>query len=96
MNRHNQIINAVIDLLIKEINPNRIILFGSRAKGNAHEGSDFDFAISGTEPKGFNKDSMDALRGLYQIDLVYLDDIDSDFRQIILNTGKIIYDRART
>jgi predicted nucleotidyltransferase len=38
-------INAAVELLRKRFNPEKIILFGSRATGKAEKDSDYDFLV---------------------------------------------------
>jgi uncharacterized protein len=38
-------INEIIDLLVREFNPEKIILFGSYARGDAREDSDVDLLV---------------------------------------------------
>jgi predicted nucleotidyltransferase len=38
-------LKRLIDILAREVEPDRIILFGSRAKGNCKELSDYDICI---------------------------------------------------
>jgi predicted nucleotidyltransferase len=47
------IINSAIALIVREIDPDKIILFGSRLKGNCDEHSDIDLLIikSGIESR---------------------------------------------
>lgn len=40
-----QSIHATIDFAAKKLMPIRIVLFGSRARGDARENSDFDIAV---------------------------------------------------
>jgi predicted nucleotidyltransferase len=35
------------DQLVPRLNPSRVILFGSRARGTSREISDYDFAVDG-------------------------------------------------
>jgi uncharacterized protein len=97
--RENEIILGVKELLISHLAPSRIILFGSRAKKNNYHGSDFDFAID-LDAKPDNdklyllKDQIDKIAGLYKVDIVFLIDVDKDFRKIILDTGKVIYEKG--
>jgi len=42
-------LRKIIDILKKELDPDRIILFGSRAKERFHKNSDFDIAIDKEE-----------------------------------------------
>jgi len=36
---------------------------------------------------------LDAIAGLYSIDIVFLPEIDAGFKAIILDTGKIVYEK---
>jgi len=38
-------LQGIVDTIVKEVNPIRIILFGSYAVGNAHDHSDVDLCI---------------------------------------------------
>jgi predicted nucleotidyltransferase len=35
-------IQKIIDIIVKEMNPEKIILFGSRARGDARDNSDYE------------------------------------------------------
>ncbi len=41
----NEKINLIVEALKKEFSPLRIFLFGSRATGNPHSDSDYDFVV---------------------------------------------------
>lgn len=95
--RHKEIEQKVADILIKKLLPKRIFLFGSRAKKTNGTHADFDFAVEGTRPD-FNeerqiKEQIEQTSGLYKVDVVYLDDVDAGFRDIVLKTGKVIYEK---
>ncbi|OGX11179.1 MAG: hypothetical protein A2351_02920 [Omnitrophica bacterium RIFOXYB12_FULL_50_7] len=95
--RENEILQGVIKILKKDLAPRRIILFGSRAKGKFQKGSDFDFAVDLKKPD-FNierkiKEKIEAISGLYGVDVVYLKSVDEGFRKIVQKTGKVIYER---
>ena len=99
--REDKILNESVDLLVKELNPIKIILFGSRAKGKNSKGSDFDIAVEVIdipERKIIRKvkESLDDISGLYTIDLSLLNKFDNSFKNIILNSGKTIYERRIT
>lgn len=38
-------LKKIVEVLKKEFNPSRMFLFGSRANGNAHADSDYDFVL---------------------------------------------------
>ena len=95
--RENQILEKVLDLLKKYLKPSKVILFGSRSKGHASISSDFDFAVQckiiGSEIKRKLKEKIEEVSGLYHVDIVYWNEINEDFRKIILASGKVIYER---
>ncbi|MCF6268352.1 MAG: nucleotidyltransferase domain-containing protein [Melioribacteraceae bacterium] len=91
------LLNKFIYLINSCIDARRIFLFGSRAKGNSSTGADFDFAID-TDIDDRNeirkiKEKIEEIAGLYSVDLVNLNSVDSDFKNIILETGKLVYEK---
>ncbi len=42
---NNQTVNLILEALKREFNPLRVFLFGSRATGNVHSDSDYDFVL---------------------------------------------------
>ena len=95
--KEQRILNNVVNIIRKDLEPVEIILFGSRAKGNFYKNADFDLAVDKERPnirrhrKMMEKINM--ITGLYKVDIVYLNSIDKAFKEIILKTGKIIYER---
>ena len=45
-----QILDEMVQVIVREIDPERVYLFGSRARGNARPDSDVDLLIVETEP----------------------------------------------
>lgn len=90
-------LDIVLNFIVKEYHPNKVILFGSRAKNTNSFNSDYDLAIESkkisfrTKRKIYEK--LDEMMGLHKIDLVYLNEVDEAFRDIIIKSGKIIYER---
>jgi predicted nucleotidyltransferase len=95
--RETEIIRKTTDVIRNRIKPHRIILFGSRAKGNARHGSDFDFAVDAPRPDGNTRrmieGDIERFSGLYEVDVVYLPNVEDGFRQLVLSTGKVIYEQ---
>lgn len=95
--RENEVFTKVLNVLKDELEPSRIILFGSRAKGTDYYGSDFDFAVDIKKPENLSEmnleEKIDAVSGLYEVDVVYLPEVESRFRDIVLKTGKVVYER---
>ena len=72
-------------------------LFGSRARGDNKERSDYDVAVFGSvtdSDKAFISGCIEELPTLLKIDLVYADELPQDkFYENILKEGVIFYDR---
>lgn len=71
-----------------------IVLFGSRARGNAHRTSDIDIGILPSDE--YDRDKIASLRAEfeemnipYTVDLVNLSGVSGDFRQKVLAEGEI-------
>jgi len=43
--RDSNVLDAMVKALVEALHPVRIVLFGSRARGDAREDSDFDFLV---------------------------------------------------
>ena len=99
MNLHRRL-EKVVDFLIKELSPERIILFGSLVKKEKKRGFDIDLAIDCKALTDFRyrrklKEKVDELAGIYSVDLVFINELEEDFRQLILQTGRVIYEKNR-
>ena len=87
----------VADLLVRFPSVDRVILFGSRARGDADPRSDIDLAINC--PRATAKDWLDILDAvedaetLLFIDLIRLEETPADLRNRIEAEGRVIYDR---
>ena len=94
--REHQVLEAALSILKKELDPERIILFGSRVEGRHRPGSDFDLAVDTPKPTGRAYQILENVNdsvGLYTVDVVYLPNVGPDFRNLILKTGKVVYER---
>ena len=75
----------------------RVVLFGSRAGGNAKQRSDFDLGVDGDEPLGIQsffeiEEALEGLPTLYSFDWVDLAKTNNRFREEALKTAKVIYE----
>lgn len=68
-----EILSKIIHIC-KEEKVQNVILFGSRAKGTAHERSDFDVAVSGVKDIEKLREMIDEIPTLYSFDIVDLDE----------------------
>lgn len=90
-------LNNIVDIIVRETNPSRIILFGSRAKGSHRFNSDYDLLIDANKIDVSKRrrinDFLEKVLGLYKVDLVFAADVELSFINLILKNGKVIYER---
>lgn len=95
--REREILDKTVAILHDSLSPSRILLFGSRARGVHSYGADFDIAVDHPRPQFRQErkilESVNECAGLHKIDVVYLPDVDEDFRAMILETGRVIYEK---
>ena len=92
-----EILAEVADIIARFLPDARILLFGSRARGDAEQTSDFDFAVDAGSKIPLDvitriKDEIEELRTLKSVDIVDLNRVNHAFKTIILKTGVNIYD----
>lgn len=76
-------------------NLDRVILFGSRARGDNHERSDIDLAVFGGDARLFNRYVNECTRTLLKFDVIDLErDLDDEFRDSIEREGIVIHEKA--
>ena len=95
--REEEILGRIVSLLKKDIKPKRVILFGSRAAEKYSPGSDFDIAVDskkvGVRKMRELKEKVEEVSGLHKVDIIFLESVDREFKNIILKRGKILYER---
>ena len=95
--REKEVLQTAVGILVRELQPARILLFGSRAEGRNSPASDFDLAVDAVKPapdRAYSiRESINDSVGLYTVDIVYLPNVEPDFRNLILNTGRVVYER---
>jgi predicted nucleotidyltransferase len=80
--------------IAKRNNIGRVILFGSRARGNNSERSDIDLAVSGGDVLNFYYDAEEQARTLLMFDVVDLNrEISEELRQEIDRDGVVLYEK---
>lgn len=71
----------------------KVILFGSRAKGNFKNNSDIDLCIDCSgKNKGTIKEDIDDIIGIYSCDIVFSDSLNEEIKQQIHRDGICIYE----
>ena len=96
--REKEVLDKIVLILKEKLNPSLIILFGSRAGEKHNTGSDFDIALDGNKIDVREmrklKEKLEEISGLYRVDLIFLESVDSNFKNIIIRRGKILYGRC--
>jgi CRISPR-associated protein Cmr1 len=80
------ILDEITDRLVREKMASKVILFGSRARGDAHERSDIDIAVEAG-------DTVSDLCSGGNIDIVDLRQADRGLRDVIARDGMVLYER---
>src|ERR1043165_9535564 len=77
----------------------RVILFGSRARGDAGFRADIDIAVEGPTADNLRwfdmVDAVELAPTLLEIDLVRLDTAQPEFAANILSEGRVLYERSK-
>ena len=92
-----------MDYIIKEIekvaqkeNLDKVVLFGSRARGDNKERSDVDLAVYTNDIQAYNKfvEDLEDIETLLKFDVTLIeDDMNEEFLNSIAREGKIIYEK---
>ncbi|MGK5081718.1 nucleotidyltransferase domain-containing protein [Bdellovibrionota bacterium FG-1] len=86
------ILAEIVQRLVKEFNPTRVFLFGSRARGDAGEGSDYDLLVVMAQIKvpGYQlaqKAHRSTLQGIpAPVDIVIITTIEFEENKTIIGT----------
>lgn len=72
----------------------RVVLFGSRAKGTNTERSDIDIAVRGGDFDGFYWDIKEQVHSLLLFDVVDLNSASDELKKEIERSGITIYEKA--
>ncbi len=87
-------VKSGITELAKKYGINRVILFGSRARGDNRERSDIDIAVSGGNITEFALDAEDYIDTLLMFDIVNLDKyVSPELLAEIERDGVVLYEK---
>lgn len=88
-------IQNLVQYVVKKAHPEQVILFGSRARGDSRDLSDFDIAVMGSIDAEvwtqLQVELDEKAVSLYPVDLVLYKDLGEDYKKNIQVEGKIIY-----
>lgn len=88
-----QVLEEIINLA-KYYKVSKVILFGSRARGDFHDKSDIDLAVSGGNISGFSLDAEEMTETLLQYDIVDMEIVQEELLESIRKDGIILYEEV--
>ena len=93
----NAIIHQVKEIILKHAKPTRIYLYGSRATGEAHEGSDIDMAYDDEQFKDHYaiEEEVKNINTLIGIDVKNIARTEDRFKNRVKSTGKVLYSSSK-
>lgn len=90
-----ELLREIVDVVVSRVHPKRVILFGSRASGRAKTYADFDLAVEGVtmdaRTERLLKETLDETAGIFTVDLVDLDKVEPELREIVIQTGRVVH-----
>ena len=93
MSIRREVLEEIINLA-KKYDIDKVILFGSRARGDYKRTSDIDLAVEGGDVASFSLDVEEETTTLLKFDIVDLGRaIQEELRESIEKEGKIIYEK---
>ena len=88
-----QVIREIQDLAQK-YEVNKVVLFGSRARGDFKEKSDIDLAVEGGNFTRFSLDVNEETSTLLKFDIINLNErIQNELAESIRKEGKVLYEK---
>lgn len=90
-----EVVLEEIQSLAREYGVEKVILFGSRARGDFHRTSDIDLAVQGGNFTGFALDVEEETSTLLQFDIVNLDGpVQEELLESIDGEGVVLYEKG--
>lgn len=89
----NKELNKAIEIA-KKYNAGKLYLFGSSLHKDSTKANDYDFAVSDIPPSNFFEFYGKLIMALSKnVDLIDLSGKKSKFKEIVLEEGKLVYDK---
>ena len=89
-----QVLNEIIDFA-KKYDVKKVILFGSRARGDFKRTSDIDLAVSGGNFDRFALDVDEETSTLLMFDIINIDrDMQTELKESIEREGVLLYEKV--
>lgn len=90
-------IQALLRRGVNLVDPATVVLFGSRARGDHRDNSDFDISFRGlARPEEWSRYQAEAAEEpftLHKVDLLIYEKVSEDYRRNIDKDGVVLYER---
>ncbi|MBZ5562452.1 MAG: nucleotidyltransferase domain-containing protein [Acidobacteriia bacterium] len=102
-----ELLHAIVRRIVETARPEKIVLFGSRARGDARENSDYDFLVIKDSDEPPHRREVPLYLALADVHLpiavvVYTPEEVNDWREVpqafvttALREGRVVYERPR-
>ncbi|MFP4067928.1 MAG: nucleotidyltransferase family protein [Spirochaetaceae bacterium] len=87
---------AIVEMIVREFNPERVVQWGSVLHPeHFREYSDIDIAVEGITDPGSFFELLAAAEEMarFPVDIVQLEHIEPEYRELILQKGTVVYER---
>ncbi len=93
-------LHQLINMAKRYIDPDKIVIFGSRARGDHSQRSDVDigFYLARNDHPNWSRfvlDAEDELKTLLEMDLVDVTSASEDLKKSIMTEGVVIYEKKK-
>jgi predicted nucleotidyltransferase len=89
------LLKQIVDAIVRHAHPKKIVVYGSRARGDFSQASDVDIAVECEKGEEFIRNVIDDdVRTLLKLDIVNVDKIDQKLREEIRKEGTVVYEKA--
>ena len=87
----------LVDIVLETAKPEKLMLFGSRARGNHRSNSDFDFVVftkncSENDWTNLLINLSEGPHSLYNVEIVEYEKLSPEYQENISREGKVIYE----
>jgi predicted nucleotidyltransferase len=90
-----ELLGQIVDAIVRHVNPTKIIIYGSRARGDYKPTSDIDIAVECDEGKSLIRNVIDdEIRTLLKVDIVDIGGVSEELQSEIEEEGIVIYEKT--
>jgi predicted nucleotidyltransferase len=90
-----ELLGQIVDAIVRHVNPTKIIIYGSRARGDYRATSDLDIAVECEDGKEVIRNVInDEVRTLLKLDVVDIGGVNEKFCREIHEQGIVIPEKA--